>query len=191
MKNSKFFKFVNGVPVPIDEDIETNIRVNKQTMSALLPAALDTAYEPRKRIITEMIAKGQDDETGVTLWKEVKKRDPYTGELLYEIDPDEYQFRNDDGTWMTKAEVGQIRLAQRFADGEVKAQEQVLDRIIGKPKQEIDQTITKLDPIAWMRERMKELNAQRKVTVDPPAESKAITVDAVVINKITPKANYI
>lgn len=119
--------------------------ITKQTLGALLPAALATPYEPK-------LVSYKDPESGK--WN-------HTNEIL----DTELRFRNSDGTWMSKAEVGAIRLAEAYSNGEDKAVNQILDRILGKPKQEMEVVQTKLTFQDWLKAKQMAEAEKAKVTV--------------------------
>lgn len=179
--NCKYFEFDDkGYPRPVSAK-----PTNKRTISELLPAALATQYEPK------YVPKLRYFVNERGLWEQETQRDPQTGKIIYEMDPSDLRFRNGDGTWMTKAEVGALLLAEAYARGEEKAQNQVLDRILGKPKQEMEVTQTKLTFMDWLKIRRGDLDAQEapQVTIAPaqlppqlvnPMNTKPPVVDEIV-----------
>lgn len=144
MPDYSHFEFdENGIPHPV----EARVKIRKETVSALLPAALSMPYEPIKVPFIDVDGRP-------------------TGELI--IPESEFRYRNPDGTWMSKAEVGAMRLADGFARGEEKPTAQVLDRILGKPKQEVATTNTNMTFQDWLAIKAQEEASKQQITISIP-----------------------
>lgn len=76
---------------------------------------------------------------------------------------------------MTNGEVAAIRHARKAASGDFKATQDILDRIMGKPKQSVESTTTTLNYLDYL-DYLAEHN--------PPPDDNAQTID------IYPQDNY-
>jgi hypothetical protein len=127
MKSNRYVNWSSdGTPVPAQCDAYTNRQAN-----ALIGVALATPYKPR------MIPKTCHFRNDTGKWQDEYIRDEH-GNQIYVVDPDELEFQNPDGTWMSCGEVMNIRRARMAAQGDMEAIKQVEDRLLGKPKQQIE-----------------------------------------------------
>lgn len=101
-KSGTYFRWHNGIPIPVDE-----ATFGTPQISSALVSALACPYHP---------ARTPD------------------GELV----PGEERWQHVDGSWMLNGEVAAIKLAEKWARGDIEAGSIIMDRIIGKPKQQIE-----------------------------------------------------
>lgn len=121
----------------------------KDNLSKLLPDALATEYTPL--------------------------RDKTTNEIL----ESEWDYRNPDGTWMTKAQVGALRQADNYSKGDKDAAYFLHDRILGKAKQQVEQltmTGTLQDFLAMVAERDANPSRQIEIIIEEPEDAEPLAI---------------
>lgn len=140
-----------GLPVPVSRPI-----LAAQQIEALATTALSLPYEPEEPAATDFTTK-QAYDAAREKWE--KERSDYAG--------------------MTCAEVMMVRLAQRAADGNQSATSELLDRVLGRPKQTSEVKSVSMKYEDYMK-KIADEEAKRKATVidatvepSPPGSSPA------------------
>lgn len=140
-----------GLPVPVSRPVLTVPQIE-----ALASTSLSLLYEPEEPVATDFTTK-QAYETARAKWEE--ERSKYAG--------------------MTCAEVMMVRLAQRAADGNQAATSELLDRVLGRPKQTSEVKSVSMKYEDYLK-KVAEEDAKRRaaesvvdVEVQPPGPSPA------------------
>lgn len=160
----------------------------KESYSKLFPQAASARYLPKRRV--NRFVRYRDEDGNHRQRPDPECENPgCTGCHLEEgeILPSEREFVS-----MTNAEAAVIRKWRDAANGDGQALEQLSDRIIGKPKQQIDQTTVTVDIHAVLGDI---LRAEQQMRVEDVSQPKAITDDttsgAVIDISAVPEYNYL
>jgi hypothetical protein len=73
---------------------------------------------------------------------------------------DEERFRG-----MTNAEVGAIKLAENYARGDIESAKYLLDRVLGKPKQQVEQLSVNASYAEFLEELARQQNQNQQIEV--------------------------